>query len=205
MIAARCAWNTPLTAQILTKSSAYYMGIIELNEGNDSIAKDYFLSIAADPEFREDVALYLTQIDLVQGRCTQVIRHLEPIVNTSSRAKQAAIKGTMGQAYFCAGDCEKATPLLEEYIETLRQPDYGLYYQVGSCSYQSDQYEKAIKYLKELTSAPSDLGQHAMYTIANSYLALGDKEKLRPISKMLGYRSGCSVKRIIYRSMYPII
>lgn len=160
--------------------SAYYMGIIELNEGNDSIAKDYFLSIAADPEFREDVALYLTQIDLVQGRCTQVIRHLEPIVNTSSRAKQAAIKGTMGQAYFCAGDCEKATPLLEEYIETLRQPDYGLFYQVGYCSYQSDQYEKAIKYLKELTSAPSDsMRQHAMYTIANSYLALGDKEKAK--------------------------
>jgi len=160
--------------------SVYYMGIIELTEGNDSMAKDYFLMIQDDPEFREDVALYLTQIDLVQGRCTQVIRHLEPIVSTASRSKQAAIRGTIGQAYFCTGDCEKATPLLEEYIETLRQPDYGLYYQVGYCGYQSRQYEKAIQYLKELTSAPSDsMRQHAMYTIANSYLELGDKENAK--------------------------
>ena len=92
------------------------------------------------------------------------MRQLEPMVNSASRSKQAAIKGTLGQAYFCAEDCEKATPLLEEYIKSLRDPEYALYYQVGYCSYKSGQYEKAITYLKELTSANSDsMRQHAMY------------------------------------------
>ena len=105
------------------------------------------------------------------------MRHLEPMVSSAPRNKQAAIKGTLGQAYFCAEDCEKATPLLEEYIKSLRNPEYALYYQVGYCSYKSGQYEKAISYLKELTSANSDsMRQHAMYLIANSYLDMDNKE-----------------------------
>ena len=160
--------------------SVYYMGVIELKEGNMAAAKEYFLTISNEPEFRDDVALYLTQIDLMEGRCTQVMRQLEPMVNSASRSKQAAIKGTLGQAYFCAEDCEKATPLLEEYIKSLRDPEYALYYQVGYCSYKSGQYEKAITYLKELTSANSDsMRQHAMYTIANSYLEMNDKENAK--------------------------
>lgn len=157
--------------------SVYYMGVIELKDGNMEAAKEYFVMIANEPEFREDVALYLTQIDLMEGRCTQVVRHLEPMVSSTPRSKQAAIKGTLGQAYFCAEDCEKATPLLEEYITSLRNPEYALYYQVGYCSYKSGKYEKAISYLKELTSANSDsMRQHAMYLIANSYLDMDNKE-----------------------------
>lgn len=160
--------------------SVYYMGFVELKEGNMAAAKDYFLMIVDEPEFREDVALYLTQIDLMEGRCTQVTRHLEPLIDAAPRNKQAAIKGTLGQAYFCAEDCERATPLLEEYIESLRDPEYALFYQVGYCSYKSGQYEKAITYLKELTSANSDsMRQHAMYTIANSYLEMDDKENAK--------------------------
>ena len=161
-------------------ASVYYMGVIELKDGNMAAAKDYFVMIANEPEFREDAALYLTQIDLMEGRCTQVMRHLEPMVSSAPRSKQAAIKGTLGQAYFCAEDCEKATPLLEEYIKSLRNPEYALYYQVGYCSYKSGQYEKAITYLKELTSANSDsMRQHAMYLIANSYLDMDNKENAK--------------------------
>ena len=59
------------------------MGVIELKDGNMAAAKEYFVMIANEPEFREDAALYLTQIDLMEGRCTQVMRHLEPMVSSA--------------------------------------------------------------------------------------------------------------------------
>ena len=65
-------------------------------------AKDYFLMIVDEPEFREALP-YLTQIDLMEGRCTQVTRHLEPLIDAAPRNKQAAIKGTLGKPILCRG------------------------------------------------------------------------------------------------------
>ena len=78
-------------------ASVYYMGVIELKDGNMAAAKDYFVMIANEPEFREDAALYLTQIDLMEGRCTQVMRHLEPMVSSAPEANKQPLKGHLAK------------------------------------------------------------------------------------------------------------
>ena len=85
----------------------------------------------------------------------------------------------VGQAYFEKGDYRKALPYLEYYADNAKQLRAEDLYQLGYVHYQDKNYQQAIIRLEELGTLDSEMGQSAMYALADSYLKIGNKTGAR--------------------------
>ncbi len=175
--------------------SNYYLGLCHFFEGDYLNAANSFNVVKNDPDYRQEIPYYLTQIYFAQRNFEQVIDYAEPLANDPRVRNRAQIQLLLGQAYFeqvaemqnqpganPQQRQQQARAYYQRALENLSQARRSgnkfseqELYQLGYSQYQTGNYQEAIENLKPLSTVDSPLGQNAMYYLADAYLKLGRK------------------------------
>ena len=157
----------------------YYYGLCEFFEGRYPQAVRSFEIVERSRQYKPHVPYYIAQIHLAQGEYQQLIDYAVPKANDSGVQKQKELNQLIGQAYFELEDYENALPYLEYYAErsgTLREEEF---YQLAFTQYRAGKYASAVSNFEQLGDVESELGQYAMFYIADAHLKLGNKTEAR--------------------------
>ncbi len=154
----------------------YYLGLCYFFDGDYEAALPHFRTVESSGKYDDYIPYYAAQIMFAQRRYQDLIEYVEPRLEVNRGLKnKKELNQLLGQSYFELGEYEKALPFLESYAErsaTLREEEF---YQVAFTQYQTGNYRKAIKNFEELYNVEDELGQNAMYYLADCYLKAGDK------------------------------
>lgn len=161
-------------------SGHYYYGMASFyGEDYDEAIKAWKVA-EKSPTYRRDIPYYVVQIYAAQKNYDEVIAYGSPLLANGGRVKNdAEISQLVGQAYFEKGDYEKALPYLEHYESNSRKLRVEDFYQLGFVQYQNQKYTDAIENFKQLDKTNTELGQSAMYYLADCYLKTGDLTSAR--------------------------
>ncbi len=172
-------------AQVMSSQSNYYYQAHYYHGMASFYGKDYDNAIkswkVAEKRtiYRNVIPYYIAQIYFAQGKYDEVIDYAIPFTSNSRIKNRASIHQLIGQAYFENGDYQNALPFLEYYEDKsnkLREEDF---YQLGFVQYQNQKYKACIPNFKELDKTDSEMGQSAMFYLADAYLRTGDKASAR--------------------------
>ncbi len=159
------------------ESSNYYLGLCHFYEGEYDAAIAAFNVAERSKDYEGYIPFYNCQIYFAERRFEELINYAEPRLRQRGLRKEKEIRQLVGQSYFELGNYERALPHLEYYAErsgSLREEEF---YQLGYAHYQTGKYQKAVRSFEELASVKSELGQFAMYYLADCYLKLELKGK----------------------------
>lgn len=157
----------------------YYYGMSAYFEGDYDTAIRSWQIAQQDKTYERLIPYYLTQIYFSNGDYQKLISYAVPYSKETGVQNQKEINHLIGQSYFELGDFKNAQPYLEEYESnsgTMRAEDF---YQLAYVQYKNGDYEKAIPNFRELSNEKNDMGQTAMYYLAESYLQSGNKASAR--------------------------
>ncbi|MFK7806982.1 MAG: tetratricopeptide repeat protein, partial [Saprospiraceae bacterium] len=170
------------TTELETKyyfPSNYYTGLCYFYEQQYGQATKYFQRVEKSNKYKPHIPYYLASIYFAEGDYDKVIDYAEPKLSNRSLRKLPELNQLVGQAYFEMKEFEKAMPYLEAYVakaSKLRPEDY---YQIGFVQYKAGQYKKAAKNFEALGNTQNQVGQNAMYLLADCYLKRDDKAAAR--------------------------
>ncbi|MCB0686712.1 MAG: tetratricopeptide repeat protein, partial [Saprospiraceae bacterium] len=161
-------------------SGHYYYGMANFyGEDYDEAIKAWKVA-EKSPTYRRDIPYYVSQIYAAEKQYDELIAYAVPLLDNGGRLKNdAEISQLVGQAYFEKGDYEKALPYLEYYESNSRRLREEDFYQLGFVQYQNKKFKEAIESFKQLDKTDSELGQSAMYYLADCYLKTGDLTSAR--------------------------
>ncbi len=156
-------------------SSHYYHGMSSFHgqDYEDAIAS---WNVASEKAiYKNVIPYYITQIHFVQKNYSAVIEYAAPLASDSRVKRRAEINLLVGQSYFEQGDYEKALPYLEYYESKSRKLRKEDFYQLAFVQYKNEKYKESIQNFKQLDKSKTELGQSAMFYLADAYLKEGDK------------------------------
>lgn len=157
----------------------YYYGMSNYLGGDYDEAISAWEVAGKTAKYRNEIPYYLTQIYASKQHYEKVIAYAEPMLNQVRLKNDAEMHQLVGQAYFELGDYAGALPHLEYYEQHSRKLREEDFYQLGFVQYQSGKYEDALESFKNLDKADSELGQSAMYYLADCYIRQGDLPSAR--------------------------
>ena len=171
----------------------YYLGLTYFFEGNYSEAGKLFRIVEKSKRYAPHIPYYLAQILFAEARYSELISYAQPRIADPKLKKKKEIRQLLGQAYFEQKDYPAALEHLTYYAENTGQLRQEEFYQLGYAQYQTGSYNGAIRSFQELDGINTELGQHAMFFLADCYLKLGQKSSARSAfgkAKRLDYDPG---------------
>ncbi len=158
--------------------AAYYYAYCEYLLGNDSEALPVFLKLENTAEYAYSVQYFLPQIYLQLGNFREAISRAEKVLAHNPNDEQnAELHRVLGEAYFYENNFLKSLENYEMAEEnTFTREDL---YLTGVANYRLENYREAIGYLSRTTQVDDALAQNAFLYIAQSYLALNDRNNAR--------------------------
>ncbi|MBX2815565.1 MAG: tetratricopeptide repeat protein [Saprospiraceae bacterium] len=157
----------------------YYYGMTAFyNESYDE-ALNSWSRIEQAPRYANLMPYYIGQIHARQGNHDALIAFLEPRKEKRGLKNKTEIQHMLGQAYFEKGDFQAALPYLtyyEQHSNRLRAADF---YQVALTQYKNGLYEEAGKNFRQLNNEKNEMGQSAMFYLADCFLKQGEKAGAR--------------------------
>ncbi len=177
----------PLFKQIKTvkgeyyEPANYYYGLSCFYENDYGAALESFKLIANDKKYQYNsvVPVYICQIYFLNKQYDEVIAYGEPLTKDAGIKDQAQIAQLVGQAYFEKGNFAAALPYLENYLDKTPKVSEEFLYQVAYTQYRTNNYSKAVKNFEQLNTLDSELGQNAIYNMADCYLKTNNKTSAR--------------------------
>lgn len=149
--------------------SLYYYSHIAYEEKSYQTALEGFEKLKDNPNFRETVPYYITQIYYLQGNYDKLLEYAPSIVDSAKVKNEVAMSHLIGDAYYRIGKYDEAVPFLEEYNQrsaTTRDEDY----QLGYAYFKSAAYDQAVVMFDRVAQKRDELGQVALYHIGECYL-----------------------------------
>ncbi len=159
--------------------SNYYYGLTAFYGENYEDAITSWRRVQNSARYRNLIPYYVAQIYFAQGQYGEVVAYAEPFTTERGVKNQNEINQLVGQAYFQLGDYEKALPYLEYFEERSRRMRVEDFYQLAYVQYRNGKYEASIENFRELDNTETELGQSAMYYLADAYLKIDDKTSAR--------------------------
>lgn len=156
----------------------FYAHIAYLDKNYETALKGFEL-LRNDPTFSPVVPYYIVQIYYLQGKTDKVLELGPALLNDSGSKREAEISRLIGEALYKNNRFIEALPYLEKYKEKADVYTREDIYQLGYVYYQTQNYQKAIETLSNITNVNDGLAQNAFFHIADSYLKLGQKEQAR--------------------------
>jgi tetratricopeptide (TPR) repeat protein len=157
----------------------YYYGFIAYADKEYNEALSCFEKVKDHPEYGKIVPFYLATIYYFRGQKEKAIQIAEQAVKNRNTLYDLEMKQLLGHAYFEKKEFQKATPLLEEYVNKSEKVTRQDLYELSYCYYQSNQLNKAIDGFKQLSGSEDSLSQSAMYLLGDAYLKTNQKENAR--------------------------
>ncbi len=150
----------------LHTEAIYYRGVANFFEGNlDSTTSD-FEKISNEPQYKNLIPYYLTQIYFSNREFDKVIEYAPQQLKKESVENKNEIEKLLGQAYYNKGDFNNALIHLEAYEKSTKKLTKEEFYLLGNTYYQRQEYKKAIPFFLEINKVDGALG-----TIVNTHLA----------------------------------
>jgi TolA-binding protein len=161
--------------------SNYYFGLSAYYEGDLKVALESFKLVVNDKKHRYNtiVPAYICQIYFSQKEYREVISYGNTVVNSSDLREKEQVSKLIGQSYFELKDYAAALPYLTQYIEKTPKVPQEDIYQLAYTQYRTASYAKAIPNFEQLNTLNTDLGQNALYNLADCYLKTNNKTAAR--------------------------
>lgn len=158
--------------------SNYYLGLCRFFEGNYRQAIKNFRISEKSKKYRSHIPYYIAQIYFAERQFEDLISYATPKVADRSVRKIKEMHQLIGQSYFELGNYQDAQYYLEYYADLTSKLREEEFYQLAYTQYRlggKDNLAKAIRNFEQLSDVESELGQHAMYALGDSYLKVGKK------------------------------
>ena len=152
----------------------YYAGFCSFQEEKFKDALTYFDKASGSQKYGKEIPYYITQIYFAQKNYDAVLDYAPAKVKESVKNSDE-IEMIIGQSYFVKQDYTKALPYFEAYSEKKSKLTPQQVYQIAYTQYKNKKYENAIKNLQQLNDLTDRLGQSALYTLGDCYVATEDK------------------------------
>ena len=159
--------------------SNYYYGMTAFFEGNYEEATRSFQKVGGSRKYRAHIPFYLTQIYFAQGDYDKLVNYAVPLINDPKVKKRKEIHQLIGQAYFEKKQYMDALPYLEYYAESASKMREEEFYQLAFTQYKTGNFKEAADNFEQLSGVDSEMGQNALYNLADSYIRLNKKEEAR--------------------------
>ncbi len=171
--------------------SNYYFGVCAYYENNMSAALEAFKLVVGDKKnkYSTVVPLYICQIYFQQKNYKEVIDYGKTVAGNTDLREREQVAKLIGQSYFELRDYAQAATYLAQYVEQSQKVSQEDLYQLAYSQYRVSNYAKAIPTFEQLNTLNSDLGQNAVYNLADCYLKTGNKTAARMAFQRAGSMS----------------
>lgn len=158
----------------------YYYGMCSFFDNEYTEALNSFETANETKKYNRVVPYYIAQIYFAEGKMDKVISYGKNALETNNTLRnRKEINLLVGQAYFEKKLYTNALPYFDAFTDDGGEVRAEDLYQIGFAQYKSGRYKKAIKNFEGLGAANSELGQSAMYYLADCYLKTGKKQSAR--------------------------
>jgi len=157
----------------------YYYSHIAYEEGNYETAMDGFLRLINDETFSPIAPYYIAQIYYLQNKYTDVIQFAPSLMETVSEKRSSEMAKIIGESYFYLDRYADALPYLEKYRKEIKNITVEDKYQLAYTYYKTEDFKRAIVFFEQIIMVNSEMGQSALYHLADCYIKLGDKKRAR--------------------------
>lgn len=146
------------------------------------------------PEYQKTVPYYLVQIQYAQGNYDEAAEKANQLLSEQPDSEnRGELHRLLGEMYYAKKDYRQAADHLTQYqadfsaqgLELVRSDIYML----GMSEYQLGEYDKAVKYLKQVKQENDSLSEATCLTLGNAYVQLGQPEQAK-----LSYQAAASYK-----------
>ncbi len=146
------------------------------------------------PEYQKTVPYYLVQIQYAQGNYDEAAEKANQLLSEQPDSEnRGELHRLLGEMYYAKKDYRQAADHLTQYqadfsaqgLELVRSDIYML----GMSEYQLGEYDKSVKYLKQVKQENDSLSEATCLTLGNAYVQLGQPEQAK-----LSYQAAASYK-----------
>jgi len=159
--------------------SNYYYAYLTYLEGDYDTALQSFQRADANALYKKIAPYYITYIYYQQKKYNELLSYAVPKTEQRGLKYEKEINQLIGQTYFTAQQYNEALPYLETYVNKSTKVRKEDIYQLAFTQYQTGQYGAAVKNFEQLSSVDAEIGQVALYSLADCYLKTNQKEKAR--------------------------
>ena len=161
--------------------SNYYYGLCAYYQNDYKTALESFKLVVNSKQhgYSNIVPVYIAQIYFIQKDYKEVISYGQSIYNQSGLKEKEQVAKVVGQSYFELKDYNAALPFLTDYIAKSSKVPQEDIYQLAYTQYRTANYKKAIPNFEQLNALKSELGQNALYNLADCYLKTDNKTAAR--------------------------
>ena len=154
------------------KRSIYYLAYMAYQDKQYEAALEDFLLLKDDPEYKDEVNNFLTQIYFKQGKYEEVLKNAPAVTNTKDVSQMQVLRCVALSQYnlneyeAAAGNFDKI--LASDKVEMERND----YFAAGFTYYREQNYEKAIEYLTKAINdkQPDLMTQNSYYLLSDCYI-----------------------------------
>lgn len=150
----------------------YYLAHIAYEEENYEAALQDFLLLKDEPEYQNVVPYYIVQIYFLQKRYEELITVAPPLYEKTTDKNKNDIARSLALAYYNLGMYKNAEEYFDFYLNDRNsRPDRKDNFAAGFSYYNTESFDKAIKYLSASAKDSVDIiTQTALYVIGDCYL-----------------------------------
>ncbi len=156
----------------------YYAGYVALKQENYTKALEDLKEADRYTDNKSKVPYLLSEVYYRQQQYEALIRYTTPVLNDRKGLdRKEAIYLLLAEAYFEKRDFSNAALYYDAFVEAKKgQMTREQKYKAGVSQLETDKYQKAAEYFKEVALENDKLGQVSSYYLGHAYLKLGNPQ-----------------------------
>ena len=165
-----------------TLASRYYYAFAQYKLGDYCKALPEFLAIEHTVQYSDIVPYYIIQIYYSQGNLEEVEQRATYIMEANpGNPNNGEVERILGELQYQRGAYARAIPHLEAYEKSFREQKKELVrndlYLLGMSYFQTEQYKKAITYLKKVKPENDTISESTALHLGHAYTRTGNIEQ----------------------------
>lgn len=165
-----------------TLSSRYYYAFAQYKLGNYDKALPEFLAIEHTVQYSDIVPYYVIQIYYSQGNLEEVEQRAAYIIEANpGNPNNGEVERILGELQYQRGAYARSIPHLEAYEKSFTEQKKELVrndlYLLGMAYYHTEQYKKAITYLKKVKPMNDSISESTALHLGHAYTKTGNIEQ----------------------------
>ena len=165
-----------------TLASRYYYAFAYYKLENYDKALPEFLAIEHTAQYSDIVPYYIIQIYYSQGNLEEVEQRATYIMEANpGNPNNGEVERILGELQYQRGEYARAIPHLEAYEKSFTEQKKELVrndlYLLGLAYYQTEQYEKAITYLKKVKQESDTISESVALHLGHAYTRTNNIEQ----------------------------
>lgn len=165
-----------------TLASRYYYAFAQYKLGRYEQALPEFLAIEHTQQYSDIVPYYIIQIYYSQGKLEEVEQRAAYIMEANpGNPNNGEVERILGEMQYQRGEYARAIPHLEAYEKSFTKQKKELVrndiYLLGMSYYQTEQYDKAITYLKKVKQENDTISESVALHLGHAYTRTNNIEQ----------------------------